>query len=151
MIPNTLHATPINQQAPISASKSIIIHASPERIWSLLTDIDQWSNWYTDIQRAKLKDVVGKGARFDWKSGGVTIHSTLHTVTPMQVFGWTGTTIGLRAIHNWTLVKNNDSVTVQVEESLQGLLASLFRASFQKNLETGMQKWLEALKAEVEK
>ncbi len=146
-----LHATAINEKAPVTAHKSIVIRASAETVWALLTDITQWPNWYAGIQQAKLKSTLAKGAHFDWKSGGVTIHSTLHTVIPMRALGWTGTTIGLTAIHNWTLETGDDGVTVYVEESLQGVLAVLFRRTFQKNLEQGMQAWLEALKTAAEK
>ncbi len=151
MTQHPLHATPINEKAPVTAHKSIAIHASAETVWALLTDITQWPNWYADIQQTKLKSPLVKGARFDWKSGGVTIHSTLHTVIPMRALGWTGTSVGLGAIHNWTLETGDDGVTVYVEESLQGVLAVLFRRTFQKNLEQGMQAWLEALRTAAEK
>lgn len=88
---------------------------------------------------------------FDWKTGGAKIHSILHTVNPYNQFGWTGRSFGMFAIHNWTLTEQVGNTTVQVDESMEGFLAGLFKKSFNKNLEKGMQNWLEFLKHESEK
>lgn len=55
------------------------------------------------------------------------------------------------AIHNWTLTEKDRTTLVEVDESMEGFLASLFKKSFNDNLEKGMQKWLELLKAQCEK
>jgi hypothetical protein len=72
-------------------------------------------------------------------------------VEPERAFGWTGGTFGLKAIHNWRLVPEGDGVRVDIAESMDGLLARWFRSSFQRNLEQGMERWLQALKAACEK
>ena len=55
------------------------------------------------------------------------------------------------AIHNWKLIALNGQTKVEVEESMEGFLAGLYKKSFNKSLETGMQKWLDLLKIESEK
>jgi hypothetical protein len=60
-------------------------------------------------------------------------------------------TFGIFAIHNWTLTEKGGRTTVQVEESMEGLLAGFLKNTFNKNLEKGMQKWLELLKKTCEK
>ncbi|WP_194972588.1 SRPBCC family protein [Aquiflexum lacus] len=85
------------------------------------------------------------------KTGGAKIHSMLHTVEPCKNFGWTGKTFGMFAIHNWTLTELNGQTIVSVDESMKGLLAKLLKRSFNKNLEKGMQNWLDLLKQECEK
>jgi len=141
----------INQKAPVTCSKSILINASPERIWSVLTDINRWPEWQTDISSAILKSPVAPDIQFTWKSGGVKINSTIHTIKPMQSFGWTGKTMGIFAIHNWRLEQRNNQTEVIVNESMEGLLAGIFKKSFNKNLAKGMQKWLQLLKEECER
>ncbi len=79
------------------------------------------------------------------------IRSTLHTVNPVTEFGWTGKTFGMFAIHNWVLSGEGNVTTVEVEESMEGILASVFRKSFQQNLESGMARWLQLLKQESER
>jgi uncharacterized protein YndB with AHSA1/START domain len=141
----------INENAPVKCSKTIFIKASPEKVWELLIDINNWPKWNKDIPKAKINGEVKPGTTFDWKTGGAGIHSTLHTVNRFNALGWTGKTFGASAIHNWTLIAENGGTTVNVDESMDGFLTKLFRKSFQKNLETGMQSWLEQLKAECEK
>ena len=59
-------------------------------------------------------------------------------------------TFGVYAIHNWTLTETDGNTIVKVDESMEGILARLFRKSFNKNLEKGMQRWLDLLKLECE-
>lgn len=141
----------INNNAAVKCSKTITINASREKVWQVITNINNWATWQTDISNPKLNGELKPESTIDWKTGGAKIHSTLHTVEPFKQFGWTGKTFGLFAIHNWTLTENNGQTIVSVEESMEGLLANLFKKSFNKNLEIGMQKWLDLLKQECEK
>ena len=140
----------INQNAPVKCSKSISIKASPEKVWAVMTNIDQWATWQSDISKPKLNGALAVNTTFDWKTGGVNIHSTLHTVEPFSRFGWTGKTMGMFAIHNWTLSEKNGQTLVVVDESMQGFLAGLLKKSFNKNLARDMQHWLDLLKKECE-
>ena len=141
----------INSNAPVQCSKKIMINATKEKVWAILTNIDDWARWQTEISKPTLNGVLNARTTFDWKTGGATIHSTLHTVEPHSRFGWTGKTFGMLAIHNWTLTEVNKQTQVAVEESMEGFLARLLKKSFNKNLEKGMQHWLELLKRDCEK
>lgn len=141
----------INNNAPVKCSKTITINAKREKVWSVMTNIDNWVNWQTDISEAKLKGDLLPESTFEWKTGGAKIHSRLHTVEQCKNFGWTGKTFGVFAIHNWTLTEANGQTIVAVEESMEGLLAKLFKNSFNKTLEKGMYKWLNLLIKECEK
>lgn len=141
----------INSNAPVKCSKSIIINADSAKVWSILTHIDNWATWQTDITRPKLNGKLQPDTTFDWKTGGAEIHSTLHTVIQHRYFGWTGKTFGIYAIHNWKLTETNGQTQVSVEESMEGFFARLLKKTFNKNLEKGMQNWLYLLKLESEK
>ena len=141
----------INYNAPLKCSKTLAINASSERVWEIMTNIDQWANWQTDISRAKINGILKPNTTFDWQAGGVKVHSTLHTVEPYKQFGWTGKAFGIYAIHNWTLSEDNGQTTVSVDESMEGFLAKLFKMTFSQNLEKGMQTWLDLLKKESER
>jgi hypothetical protein len=140
----------INENAPIVSKKSIFIDAKPEKIWKVLTDIDNWPNWHNEISLAKIHGPVQPNVSFTWKSGGMKIQSTLHTVAPFYNLGWTGKALGIFAIHNWS-IKVVDGVTqVAVAESMEGLLARLFKRKLKPTLDQGMEHWLELLKKECE-
>jgi hypothetical protein len=141
----------INNNAPVICSKSITISAEGEKVWDILTNIDKWASWQTDISQPILNGDLLPNTTFDWKTGGAKIHSTIHTVEPLSYFGWTGKTFGMFAIHNWALREVNGQTEVSVDESMEGFLTNLFKKSFNKNLEKGMQNWLELLKIECEK
>ena len=141
----------INNNAPVKCNKSITITASSKKVWDILTSINNWDSWQTDISNPKLNGKLKPNSTFDWKSGGAKIHSTLHTVDPFKQLGWTGKTFGMFAIHNWTITEKEGRTVVSVEESLEGFFAKLLKKSFSKSLEKGMQNWLDLLKQECEK
>jgi len=141
----------INQNAPVKCSKTISINTSPENVWNTLTNIDLWSNWQSDITKPKLKGELKSNSTFVWTSGGATIHSTLHAVDPFNQLAWTGKTLGIFAIHIWTLTKSNNQTQVAVDESMEGFLVKLFKNFFNKNLDKSLQTWLNLLKKECEK
>ncbi len=122
-----------------------------KKVWTVLTNINNWDNWQTDISKPKLNGELKPNSTFDWKSGGAKIHSTLHTVEPFQKIGWTGKTFGMFAIHNWIITEKDGNIEVSVEESLEGFFAKLLKNSFNKSLANGMQNWLDLLKKECEK
>ena len=141
----------INYKAPVKCSKTISINATPQRVWQLLTDINKWSVWQTDISYSCVQGVIKANTTFKWKTGGAKIVSTIHTAETNHLLGWTGKTMGLFAIHNWTLNYKDGSTEVIVIESMEGTLAKLLKKSFNKSLEKGMLHWLELLKAECER
>ncbi|MBC7920618.1 MAG: SRPBCC family protein [Ferruginibacter sp.] len=143
--------TPTNPQAPVRCSRTIVIQAPAPHVWVILTDINHWAAWQTDITQPALNGQLQPAATFGWKTGGAKIQSILHTVQPNRYFGWTGKTFGLYAIHNWTLTEGKGTTQVSVDESMEGFLATIFKKSFNKNLEKGMDRWLQLLKAECEK
>jgi uncharacterized protein YndB with AHSA1/START domain len=140
----------MNNNAPVTCTRSITINADAEKVWKVLTDINNWPNWQKDISMSKIKGELQPGTTFAWKSGGVKIQSKLHTVISNEKFGWTGKTMGIFAIHNWSLFHKDGKTMVIVEESMEGFLAKVFRKSLTQNLETGMQKWLDFLKQKCE-
>ena len=141
----------INQNAPVKCAKTITINANSETVWKVLTNIDNWASWQTDIKNPKLNGELKSNSTFNWKSGGAKIHSTIQTVEPNKFLGWSGKSLGVLAIHTWKIIEKNGETTIFVEESMEGFLAKVFKKSFNKNLETGMQKWLGLLKLECEK
>lgn len=138
----------INHKAPVSCTKSIVISSPASEVWKVLTDINRWPEWQREISKATVNGPLESGTTFDWKTGGMAIHSTLHTVQPFTHFGWTGKVMGIYAIHNFTLKPQEDKTLVLVEESMEGFLARLLKSSFNKLLEKGMINWLDALKNE---
>lgn len=141
----------VNKQAPVYQANTIAIQATPEKVWAVLTNINHWTSWNPKITQAALTSSPTVGASFRWTVNGAKISSVIHTATPNTAFGWSGTTFGGSAIHNWTLEANGNTTVVHVEESMQGWLIGLFKKKMNTDLAADMQLWLEKLKAECEK
>lgn len=140
-----------NPSAPAKTHQSIFIQASPAQVWDVLTRIDNWPAWQPEIGRAHLNGALQPGTSFDWKFGAMPITSTLHTVVAARELGWSGPAFGILGIHNWTLAATPEGTQVTVDETMQGLLASVFRIFLNPGLDKGTRQWLERLKAEAEK
>jgi hypothetical protein len=141
----------IENAAPAIARGEIDVAASPEIVWGVLTDIAGWPGWNPDVRSASLEGPLASGTRFRWKAGPGTITSTLQRVDPPHFIGWTGTTMGIRAIHVHRLEARGDSTLVRSEESWDGLLVRLLRRSLTRTLQKGIDSGLGHLKAEAER
>ncbi len=141
----------INQDAPVKCRKKIIINAHTVEVWKVLTDINKWTQWQSDIKSARMNDPLQEGTAFEWTSGGLKIRSTIQIVQPYSAFGWTGKALGLYAIHNWHITELNSQTEITVEESMEGFLAGFFKKILNKNLEKSLGHWLDLLKFECEK
>ncbi|NSL91181.1 polyketide cyclase/dehydrase (plasmid) [Chitinophaga sp. Mgbs1] len=148
------HYTPstgIHKDAPVQTRKSIVIHATPEKVWTLLSNVNHWSSWQTDIRHPRLNGQFVPGNSFTWESGGLNIRSDIHTATPYSNIGWSGPAFGAFAIHLWTFTALPDGYTrVDVEESMEGWLVKLMAHKFQQGLDDSLDKWLAALKTTAE-
>ena len=140
----------IEDRAPVKASVGITIHASPQKVWRLLTDVNDWPKWHSAIGEAQLSVPLAAGRRFSWKAGGIEIHSTIGLVEPFRILAWSGKALGAKAVHVWKLQPLPGGQTaVHVDESMDGLLMRIFYSS--KQLTEDDQGWLEDLKAAAEK
>lgn len=144
---------PVNESAPVLFRAQIIINAPVSTVWELIASINEWPGWQSDVTGSELLGDLQEGTDFVWKAGGVKYKSKIHTMVNGSEFGWTGKTLGARAIHNWRFLQKGNTTIVEVEECLQGFLPSVLKRTFQKILETGMKKNLSELKhaAEVNK
>jgi uncharacterized protein YndB with AHSA1/START domain len=140
----------IQDSAPVKASIEAIIQAPPEKVWGILTAINDWPKWQSGITEAAINGPLQAGATFNWTSGGTHIKSRLALVEPNQRLAWTGSAMGAHAIHVWNLERLPGGGTrVKVDESMSGLLLTLFYSS--KDLEAADQLWLDRLKQQSEK
>jgi uncharacterized membrane protein len=44
----------INENAPLKCSKTITINVSSEKVWTVMTNINNWATWQTEISNPKL-------------------------------------------------------------------------------------------------
>lgn len=141
---------PINENAPVKSKSQIEINTPVDAVWEILTDINNWTTWQKDVSKTVVHGEIKQGTKFDWKAGGLSFKSEIHTSNPKSMFGWTGITLGASAIHNWFFEAKGNMTVVRVEESLQGIFPGLFSGYFQKNLDEGVVRNLKELKTAAE-
>ncbi|HCX22144.1 MAG: polyketide cyclase [Flammeovirgaceae bacterium] len=137
----------INQDASVRDSQSTIINAPVDVVWNILSDISKWPEWNTDIKSVTI-DQVSVGANFSWTIGGSTIKSTIRQIKEKELISWTGTTMGIKAIHVWKFEADGNQTIVTTEESMQGFFTLFF--SHQK-LHSSLLNWLDCLREAAEK
>ena len=67
----------IQENAPVKAASEITIKAPKEKIWQILTSIDDWPSWQSTTSAAHLNGQLAPGSTFTWKSGGAEIRSRI--------------------------------------------------------------------------
>jgi uncharacterized protein YndB with AHSA1/START domain len=140
----------IDRDAEITASGSVEISASPAEVWTLISDIGGWPSWNPDVHEARLEGDLAVGSRFTWRAGPGTISSVLRSVEPGQELGWTGKTMGVRAVHVWRLESIPRGTRVTTEESWDGWPTRLMHKRMEKTLRSAVFHGLHTLKTEVE-
>lgn len=136
----------VDTTAVCFSKEEITINSPIQNVYSILSDINNWTTWQGSVTKAEINGAPAPGVRFKWKAGGLNINSQLHTVNINSEIGWTGRIWWIKAVHNWYLSYENNKTKVIVKESLKGFGASLM----QKSLAEGMKKNLVELKNKAE-
>lgn len=128
----------------------IEVAARPETLWDLMADVRCWPTWNPDIERVSVDGEIGEGTVFRWKAGPGTITSTLRLVERPNAIGWTGRTFGIGAIHVWRFEPRGDATIASMQESFDGIVATLLRGRLQRQLDATTKSGLENLKRAAE-
>ena len=140
----------INKNAPVVQCEEIEINEKLEKVWEVMSNIDKWSDWNTNIKNPQTLSEPSVGSKFKWKNNGSNITSTIHTLEQNNMMGWTGKNFAAKAIHNWYLTPTENGTKVRTEESMEGLLMQLMKKKMNEVLVEDMTSWLDQLKAKCE-
>jgi uncharacterized protein YndB with AHSA1/START domain len=141
----------INHSAPATATGEVQIDADPHTAFAVLSALEQWPSWNPDVKSVEVKGRVEPGTVFCWKSGASTLTSKLEVVDPPREIGWTGTTMGIRAIHVFHFVPSANGTVVRSEESWDGILANIFPGFSSRTIDKTINNVLAHLKTEAER
>jgi uncharacterized protein YndB with AHSA1/START domain len=141
----------ISRNAPATAAGELRIHADPQTVFAVISAIDRWPSWNPDIKSVTVQGPVQPGTGFRWKSGPSTLTSTLQVVDPPHEIAWTGTTMGIKAVHVFRFQASDGGTLAHAEESWEGLLARLLKSYSRKTLDKGIRSILSHLKTQAER
>lgn len=135
----------------VVASAEIVAKSSMQRVWEIITDLRNWSNWNTDIESMHVEGDTGLGTVFVWKAGGMTIESTITDFQPNTRIVWKGKTLGIDAYHVWEFSDKGDYTHIYTEEKFTGILPWLLPGTMRKEIDKALKHGVEALKKAAEK
>lgn len=141
----------IDRQAPVIVVGSVLVEASPETVWQLLADVRAWPAWNRAVREARLEGPFAPGSRIRWQAGPGRITSVLQEVDPPRLLGWTGRSMGIRAVHVWRLRPSGRGSELTTEESWRGLPVKLAPGRLRASLEQAVQDGLGSVKREAER
>ena len=137
--------------APVFCERTVLINATPETVWKLLTDINSWPHIFKNVSCAKMNGPLHPNVTFNWKSGGIFIHSTLRVVHPEEELAWSGRAYTITAFHDWHVRAMNNGTELTVRENMSGLIAHLFKRLLNRSLSKDMSESLKQLKEACER
>ncbi|MCP4456883.1 MAG: hypothetical protein GY816_02480 [Cytophagales bacterium] len=138
----------INENASIRDRQSIMINAPIQLVWDVLTNINKWPEWYSEIKSASCEKVE-EGAFFEWALKSTHLKSKFQLVEKPTRLSWTGKSKMVKAIHVWDLESADDQTILTVEKSIEGFLIPVFNR--QSKVHDDLMAWIAALKNEAEK
>jgi uncharacterized protein YndB with AHSA1/START domain len=145
----------INKNAPAVASRETFVHAPVEVVWDVLSGLERWPQWNASITDMDLQGRVTEGTEFMWEAEGVKIRSQLKEVSAPNRIAWSGIAMeimgGVSGVHVCELDPDKHGTKVRTEESLEGVVVSLFPGRMQKMLDGVLAQALSDLKKESER
>lgn len=137
----------------IEINTEIVIHATTEKVWSILTDFKNYPNWNPFIKSINGDVKVGNTiiARIEPpESKGMTFKPKVLTYDSNKELSWLGHLLfsGLfDGEHKFEVVDNgNGSTTFRQSEKFNGILIPLFKKELSINTKNGFENMNNKLK-----
>lgn len=135
----------------------ILIMASPAKVWSILTNFEQYPNWNPFIKSLTGEVAVGNKIKARMEppgAKGMTFKPRVLAFDAHKEFRWLGHLLfpGLfDGEHKFELIDNGDgSTTFRQSEKFKGILVPLFKKMLDVNTIDGFNQMNQALKTLAE-
>lgn len=136
-----------------SIHTTIDINATPNQVWEILTDFDQYSEWNPFIK--KIEGDIAVGNRFKAEIGTMKFKPVVLAFEKGKVFEWLGHVlipgVFFDGQHKFELVDNQDgTTTLNHSEKFKGILVHLMKKKLMTETRADFEALNHALKARVE-
>jgi hypothetical protein len=118
----------VDRDAPARAEADVVIDATVPTVWAKLTDLNAWAtNLERGVRGIRIPHGVTVDEEFQRSAKGARMRARFAVVDPQRELAWTGTSLGVRVVHRFTLEPVEGTRTrVVAEKSMAGWLAALF-------------------------
>lgn len=131
----------------------IIINATPEKVWSILKDFDNYPNWNPFIKSIKGEVKVGNKITIRIEppeSKGMTFKPKILTFETNKELKWLGHLLFVGLFdgeHKFELIDNgNGTTTFRQSENFKGILVPFFKKQLDNNTKKGFEEMNKKLK-----
>ena len=137
--------------------RSILINASAERVWRVLTDFENWKNWNSFIVRSEGQAKVGSKLKNTFDNGGkeMVFQPKVLRVEPNKELVWKGQLLmpGIfDGIHGFRIEEvGPNQVRFVNYESFKGILSSMILKKIYDDTARGFERMNQELKEQAEK
>ncbi|MEE9430710.1 MAG: SRPBCC domain-containing protein [Melioribacteraceae bacterium] len=142
----------------IEINTEIIINATPEKVWKILTNFDEYPNWNPFIKSIKGQIVIGEKITVRIEppeAKGMTFKPKILTLKKDRELSWLGhlSFAGLfDGNHKFELIKSKNGTTTFIQsEIFRGILVALFKKQLNKNTKNGFIEMNKKLKERAER
>ena len=136
----------------------ITINATPEKIWAILTEFEEYPNWNPFIKSIKGKMEVGNKITVQIappNAKGMTFKPKILTFNKNKELSWLGVLLFSGIFdghHKFELKDNNDGTTKFTQsEIFKGVLVPFFKKNLNTNTKNGFIEMNKKLKELAEK
>lgn len=127
---------------------SIIINATPQRVWSILTDFEKYPNWNPFL--TSLEGDVKVGNTIKVNAGGMNFKPTVLAFEPNKELRWLGKLLFSGVFdgeHIFIIEDNGDgTVTFRQDENFNGFLVGPFANKLDNDTKPGFEAMNQKLK-----
>jgi len=117
--------------------------------WACLINATEWPNWYPNSANVRLLDpdktTLDHGARFRWKTFGMTITCLVEEFKPYERLAWSSEQRGMKVYHAWLFEERESGCYVRTEETQNGIIPKLASKLMPGKMHKFHQIWLEEL------
>ncbi len=131
----------------------VVINANPDKVWSVLTDFENYPKWNPFIKSITGNIRIGSQITVNIappNGKGMTFKPTVLAYSPNKEFRWIGKLLfkGLfDGEHKFELIENANGTTTFVHsEKFKGILVELFKKQLENNTKKGFEMMNEDLK-----
>lgn len=133
----------------------ITINASPQTVWDILIDAEQWHNFYDIASGLKIENTtnakLSPSALFTWFPAG-KFTSTVKQFKPPYELAWYAEDDNMKmtVYHAWLIIPTENGCKVVTQESQNGPRTFWEKTFVPKMVLKHHQKWLEGIKKTAE-
>ncbi|MBI1741983.1 SRPBCC domain-containing protein [Candidatus Acetothermia bacterium] len=142
-------------RCPVHVRNELNMPVTPDRVWAWLIRAELWPSWYQNSSHLRFIEGsapdLSLGARFRWKTFGVTIESRVLEFIPDERIAWDAHALGIHCYHAWLIRKTSEGCHVLTEETQHGWLALLGKLLMPTRMHHFHQLWLEGLRENASK